>query len=239
MCFCNVVDDGASPESLNAASTQNPPCPTAADAFSKIKPNKINSGTVLEAKDYAVSGSGANYVIGFLDLHYPTHVHGAASSEEDNGDASSSGDRKQGGKGEGDEDGEGGKGVRLGRGRRHTALSRAEAEEMVQRALALAVGRDSHSGVWVVVGVCIYIDRSCRSTASNDPRHSPLTQPTIPTPHTGGPVTLAVIDAGGVQKRVVSPKELEAAMKKKGNKGGGGGGGGWGGGWGGKGEKGR
>lgn len=46
---------------------------------------------------------------------------------------------------------------------------------------------------------------------------------------TGGPVTLAVIDADGVQKRLVSPKELDA-MLKRGSRGKGGRGGGWGGG---------
>lgn len=79
---------------------------------------------MLEAKDYAVSGSGASYVVGFLDLNYPTSVASSSS-------------------------GEGEEGVeRLGRGQRHRALSRAEAEAMVSQALALAVGRDTHSGAW-------------------------------------------------------------------------------------------
>lgn len=75
-------------------------------------PTSFDSGTVLEAKDYAVSGSGASSIVGYLDLNYP------AAEEEGKG------------------------------GRRHKGLSRAECEEMVQRALALAVGRDSHSGAW-------------------------------------------------------------------------------------------
>lgn len=95
-----------------------------------------HSGTVLEAKDYAVSGSGAAYVIGFLDLNYPTH--GEKKGAPDGGSVVSDGSTK------GDEEG----GGKLARGRRHTALSRTEAEEMVQRALALAVGRDSHSGAY-------------------------------------------------------------------------------------------
>lgn len=76
----------------------------------------LNSGTVLEAKDYAVSGSGAASIVGYLDLNYP------AAEEEGKG------------------------------GRRHKGLSRTVCEEMVQCALALAVGRDSHSGAICLVG---------------------------------------------------------------------------------------
>lgn len=36
----------------------------------------IYRGTVLEAKDYAVSGTGATYILGFMDLHYPSSSSG-------------------------------------------------------------------------------------------------------------------------------------------------------------------
>jgi 20S proteasome alpha/beta subunit len=84
-------------------------------------PKHKHSGTVLEAKDYAVSGSGASYIVGYLDLNYPNTSSSSEGGEEE----------------------------KLGRGQRHKALSRQECEEVVQRALALAVGRDSHSGAFI------------------------------------------------------------------------------------------
>lgn len=95
-----------------------------------MRPYTTHSGTVLEAKDYAVSGSGASSIVGYLDLHYPTSS--SSSSEADEG---------------------GGEEKELGRGQRHKALSRQECEQVVQRALALAVGRDSHSGA---LGYCSF-----------------------------------------------------------------------------------
>ncbi|GAB5035142.1 proteasome subunit beta type-6 [Nannochloropsis oceanica] len=98
----------------------------------------LAGGTVLEARDYAVAGSGATYIVGFMDMHYP-------QAEE------------------------------AGKPLAHTSVSREECEEMVKRALALAGGRDTHSG---------------------------------------GNVTIAVVDAQGVKKQALSPGELQKSLKQ-------------------------
>ena len=92
---------------------------------------------MLEARDYAVAGNGATYIVGFMDMHYP-------QAEE------------------------------AGKPLAHTSVSREECEEMVKRALALAGGRDTLSG---------------------------------------GSVTIAVVDAQGVKKQVLSPAELQKSLK--------------------------
>jgi len=98
----------------------------------------LAGGTVLEARDYAVAGSGATYIVGFMDMHYP-------QAEE------------------------------AGKPLAHMSVSREECEEMVKRALALAGGRDTHSG---------------------------------------GSVTIAVVDAQGVKKQVLSPADLQKSLKQ-------------------------
>lgn len=106
----------------------------------------LAGGTVLEARDYAVAGSGATYVVGFLDMHYPA-VEEQEEQEEGGG----------------------------GRKAAHTTMSREECEELVKRALSLAAGRDTHSG---------------------------------------GSVTIAVVDKEGVKKQVLSPADLQRGMKQ-------------------------
>jgi len=96
----------------------------------------LAGGTVLEARDYAVAGSGATYIVGFMDMHYPQEV---------------------------------------GKPLAHMSVSREECEEMVKRALALAGGRDTHSG---------------------------------------GSVTIAVVDAQGVKKQILTPADLQKSLKQ-------------------------
>lgn len=76
----------------------------------------LTGGTVLEARDYAVAGHGADYIVGFMDAHYP-------QAEE------------------------------AGKALAHAGMSKEDCEEIVRRAMALAVGRDTQSGEGVTIAV--------------------------------------------------------------------------------------
>lgn len=87
-------------------------------------------GTIVESGDYAVAGSGARYVVGYLDMHYPD---GSWAN-----------------------------------------LSKDECTSLLTKALALAVERDNMSG---------------------------------------GPVVLCHIDGKGVERQVLTPAQLRAAVE--------------------------